>query len=108
MTFLELMTVRKTETSNILLYMFQNPREYKECVNNYINLLNDLNLVDRATKYPGRTVIDLKTGIKMIVLLNSDIQKLHGYRYYNFRLFGNYEDFIPGPMPILGELFKDE
>ena len=27
MTFLELMTVRKTETSNILLYMFQNPRE---------------------------------------------------------------------------------
>ena len=108
MKFLELMELRKTNTSNILLYMFQNPREYREYVNNYINLLNDLNLVDKAKKYPDRTVIDLKTGIKMIILLNSDIQKLHGYRYYNFRLFGNYEDFIPGSMPILGKLFKDD
>ena len=108
MTFLELMNVRKTDSSNILLYMFQNPREYREYVNNYINLLNDLHLVDKAKKYPDRTVIDLKTGIKMIILLNSNIQKLYGYRYYNFRLFGNYEDFIQGPMPILGELFKDD
>ena len=46
MTFLELMNVRKTDSSNILLYMFQNPRDYKEYVNNYINLLNELHLVD--------------------------------------------------------------
>lgn len=108
MNFLELMENRKTNSSNILLYMFQNPREYREAVNNYINLLQDLHLVDEAKKYPDRAVIDLKTGIKMIILLNSNIQKLHGYRYYNFRLFGVYKDFVPGPMLILGELFKDD
>lgn len=108
MTFLELMNVRKTDSSNILLYMFQNPREYREYVNNYINLLNDLNLVDKAKKYPDRTVIDLKTDIKMIILLNKDVQKLHGYRYYNFRLFGNYEDSTQGSMSILGDLLKDD
>lgn len=88
--FIELLKLRKTNSSNILLYMFQNPREYREYVNNYINLLEDLHLVDKTKKYPDRTVIDLKTGIKMIILLNSNIQKLHGYRYYDFRLFGMY------------------
>lgn len=90
MAFLELMNVRKTNDSNILLYMFSNPREYRENVNNYINLLNDLLLIESFKKCPDKTIINLNTGIKLIILLNKNIEKLYGYRYYDFRLFGLY------------------
>ena len=89
--FIELMELRKTNDSNIILHMFQNPREYRECVAYYTGLLNDLSILDIMKKYPNRTVYNLTNGLKLILLLNHNIEKLHGYRYKTFRLFGNYE-----------------
>ena len=89
--FMGLMELRKTVLSNTLLYMYANPREYKENVCNYLNLLNDLNLVDTYKKVANKTIINLKTGIKFILLLNKNIEKLYGYRYYDFRVFGYYD-----------------
>lgn len=89
--FMELMELRKTNDSNIVLHMFQNPREYKECVNHYTGLLSDLGILDIMKKHPDRTVYNLNNGLKLILLLNRNIEKLYGYQYKTFRLFGNYE-----------------
>lgn len=108
MTFLELMEQRKTNSSNLLMYLFNNHREYEETSRKFINLLEDLILIEHLERKNFETDIQLKTGIHIKMKVCSDIQKLYGYKYYDFRLFGVFEDFIPGPMPILGELFKDD
>lgn len=89
--FMELMELRKTNNSNIVLHMFQNPREYRECVNYYTDLLSDLGILEKAKKMPDKTICNLTNGLKLILLLNRNIEKLYGYRYKTFRLFGNYE-----------------
>lgn len=86
--FIKLMELRKTNDSNIVLHMFSNPREYREVVTYYTGLLDDLGLLDNMKKYPDRTVYNLNNGLKLILLLTHNIEKLHGYRYKTFRLFG--------------------
>ena len=86
--FLKLMELRKTNDSNIVLHMFSNPMEYKECVYYYTGLLNDLGILDIMKKSPNKTVYNLNNGIKLILLLTHNIEKLHGYRYKTFRVFG--------------------
>ena len=92
MTFLELMEQRKTNSSNILMYLFRNNREYEEISRKFINLLEDLLLIEHLERKRFETDIQLKTGIHIKMKVCPDIQKLHGYRYYNFRLFGDYKD----------------
>lgn len=86
--FIKLMELRKTNDSNIVLHMFSNNREYREVVNYYTGLLDDLGLLDNMKKYPDRTVYNLNNGLKLILLLTHNIEKLHGYKYKTFRLFG--------------------
>lgn len=86
--FIELMKLRKTNDSNIVLHMFSNNIEYREVVNYYTGLLDDLGLLDNMKKYPDRTVYNLNNGLKLILLLTHNIEKLHGYRYKTFRVYG--------------------
>lgn len=86
--FIKLMKLRKTNDSNIVLHMFSNNREYREVVNYYTGLLDDLGLLDNMKKYPDRTVYNLNNGLKLILLLAHNIEKLYGYKYKTFRLFG--------------------
>lgn len=86
--FIKLMELRKTNDSNIVLHMFSNNREYREVVNYYTGLLDDLGLLDNMKKYPDRTVYNLNNGLKLILLLTHNIEKLYGYKYKTFRLFG--------------------
>lgn len=48
--FIEVMKLRKTNDSNMVLHMFSNPTEYRECVYYYSNLLEDLGILDRIKK----------------------------------------------------------
>lgn len=86
--FINLMELRKTNDSNIVLHMFSNHREYRECVDNYIRLLSDIDILDIMKQYPDRTVCILTNGIKLILLLNRNINKLYGYKYRTFKLYG--------------------
>lgn len=86
--FLKLMELRKSNDSNIVLHMFSNPHEYREVVSYYTGLLDDLGVLDNMKKSPDKTVYNLNNGIKLILLLTHNIEKLYGYRYKTFRLFG--------------------
>lgn len=88
--FMKLMWLRKTGDSNMVLHMFSHPREYRECVNYYTNLLDDLEILVNIRKKPDKTTFDLTNGIKLVLLLTSNIEKLHGYRYRTFRVYGVY------------------
>ena len=42
---------------------------------------------------PDKTTYDLTNGIKLVLLLTHNIEKLHGYRYKTFRVYGGgYND----------------
>lgn len=86
--FMKCMELRKTNDSNIILHMFSNPREYREVVTYYTGLLDDLCVLDNMKKAPDKTVYNLNNGMKLILLLTPNIEKLHGYRYKTFRVFG--------------------
>ena len=86
--FIELMKLRKTNDSNMVLHMFSNPTEYRECIYYYSNLLEDLGILDMVKKMPDKTTYDLTNGIKLVLLLTHNIEKLHGYRYKTFRVYG--------------------
>lgn len=86
--FIKLMELRKTGDSNIVLHMFSNPREYREVESYYTGLLDDLGILDNMKSSPDKTVYNLNNGIKLILLLTHSIEKLHGYRYKTFRIFG--------------------
>lgn len=86
--FMKLMELRKTGDSNVVLHMFSNPIQYRECVSYYTNLLDDLEILVKVRKMPNRTTFDLTNGLKLILLLNSNIEKLYGYRYRTFRVYG--------------------
>ena len=86
--FVELMKLRKTNDSNMVLHMFSNPTEYRECVSYYTNLLDDLGVLERVKKMPDKTTYDLTNGIKLVLLLVHNIEKLHGYRYKTCRVYG--------------------
>ena len=90
MTFLELMEQRKTNSSNLLMYLFKTSWEYDELSRKFLNLLEDLLLVEHAERKRFETDIQLKTGVHIKMMVCPNIQKLHGYRYYDFRLFGDY------------------
>lgn len=92
--FLKVMELRKTKDSNLILHLFSNPHEYRECVRYYLKLLDDLGLLGMARRRNDNTSIDLTNGLKLELWYNKNIEKLYGYRYRTFRLFGNFDDSV--------------
>ena len=46
-----------------------------------------LGLLKIARRKPNKTTFDLINGIKFELLLNKNIEALHGYRYRTFKVF---------------------